>query len=248
MPADQSPRIEFLDEVGSTNSEALRRAAAGERGPVWLCSTRQTQGRGRAGRSWQDSGHALAASLLFAPSCPVGVAAGLALLAGVAAVDAVRAALPLAAAGRVQLKWPNDVLIGGDKACGILVESCQFPPDLIVIIGIGINMGAAPALQDRSATCLTAHGASISPEALADLLAKAMEHWLAIWQNGQAFAPIREAWLARAIPLGQSISINTGSGPVMGAFAGLDADGGLLMDDGAGTRARYTFGDVALMQ
>ena len=64
------PRIELLDEIGSTNDEAQRRAAAGERGPLWIATRRQTAGKGRAGRVWNEASTGnVAATLLFEPGC-----------------------------------------------------------------------------------------------------------------------------------------------------------------------------------
>ena len=88
---------------------------------MWVLADRQTAGRGRDGRVWTSLGGNLHASLLFAPSCSVQHAAGLALVAGVAAVDAIRAANGGAGLRSLRLKWPNDILIGSAKVGGILI-------------------------------------------------------------------------------------------------------------------------------
>ena len=88
----QSIRSIVLEEVGSTNTEAFRRAEAGERGPLWIVARRQTHGRGRSGRSWGSEPGNLYTSLLQTIACPVSAVHQIALLAGVAVFDAIRTA------------------------------------------------------------------------------------------------------------------------------------------------------------
>src|SRR5215472_12224070 len=105
------PGVVF-DEIDSTNTEAMRRAVAGERGPLWIAARRQTRGRGRSGRHWLSEPGNLYASLLITLECQPGVAQQLSLVAGVAVVDAIRtAAGGLGKPEGLRLKWPNDVLI-----------------------------------------------------------------------------------------------------------------------------------------
>src|ERR1700680_2406864 len=162
--ADRSPpppsfRSVILEEAGSTNTEAFKRAAAGEAGPLWIMARRQTNGRGRSGRMWASEPGNLYASLLQRLACPQSVVHQLSLLAGVAAVEAIAAAV----GGRInglRLKWPNDVLIGEAKCAGILPESQigAGGSEVVVVIGIGINLASHPTGLGRSATHLAAHG------------------------------------------------------------------------------------------
>lgn len=242
-----TPAIVRLVEVDSTNAEAHRRAVAGERGPLWITSGRQTAGRGRSGRAWVSAQGCLAATLLFRPGVPIARLHELSLVAGMAAHTAIVAALPVGP-GRdaVRLKWPNDVLIAGGKAAGILVECSTFGSDVLAMVGIGVNVLASPDLADRRATSLGEHGSDITSDAFADGLASAADHWLAVWRSGAGFAAIRAAWLQRAGPEGEPMMVNAGDGPVRGAFAGLDTDGALLLLDADGRRRRFSFGDVTL--
>lgn len=241
------PRIELLEEVGSTNDEAQRRAAGGERGPLWIATKRQTAGKGRAGRVWNEAGTGnVAATLLFEPSCPPARLPELSLVAGVAAHDAIAAALPPGTA-RVELKWPNDALIDGAKTSGILIESVNFGTTVVSLIGIGINIAAPPPAIDRAVTCLAAHGSALAAREVLDLLVGRMAHWLTIWSAADGFEAIRDAWTERAMPLGRPLEIKTQDGAVAGAFAGLDRDGALLIDLPALGRRRFTFGDVSVV-
>ena len=242
------PPVELLDEVGSTNDEAHRRATAGERGPIWIATRRQTAGKGRSGRAWVEASEGnVAATLLFVPGMPPVRLPELSLVSGVATFDAVSEALLGCSAGPIELKWPNDVLIKGAKISGILIESGNHSGDVVSLIGIGINVASAPPVTDRAVTCLAAEGSGLDAGAVLERLVARMAHWLSIWQMPGGFDAIRTAWGARAIPLGRPLEIKTQEGPVAGAFAGLDHDGALLLDLPSAGRRRFTFGDVSVL-
>jgi BirA family transcriptional regulator, biotin operon repressor / biotin---[acetyl-CoA-carboxylase] ligase len=242
------PRIELLDEIGSTNDEAQRRAAVGERGPLWIATRRQTAGKGRSGRAWNEASTGnVAATLLFEPACTPARLPELSLVAGVAAHDAIASALPAAATPRVELKWPNDVLIAGAKTSGILIETGNYGTAAVSLIGIGINVASAPAGVDRATTCLAAQGGTLDADAVLKLLAARMAHWLDVWRGADGFAAVRAAWIARATPIGRPLEIKTNDGPVAGTFAGLDHDGALLIDLAPDIRRRFTYGDVSVL-
>lgn len=236
-----------FEEIDSTNAEAMRRASAGERGPLWITARQQTKGRGRSGRPWASAEGSLAATLLFQPEGALSDLPQLSLVAGVATHEAIAAALPPETQPLCRLKWPNDVLIDGAKVSGILVESTSLGAAPVVVVGIGINTGAAPVLADRFASGLTQHGSTAASEEMGGLLASALARWLDIWRAPQAgFAAVRTAWLERAFPIGERMTVHAGDERVSGHFAGLDPDGSLLLHDEAGTLRRFTFGDVAL--
>ncbi|MFY0615574.1 MAG: biotin--[acetyl-CoA-carboxylase] ligase, partial [Hyphomicrobiaceae bacterium] len=165
-------------------------------------------------------------------------------VAAVAAHDAVAAYLsdntPL------QLKWPNDLLIGPAKVGGILVESSKYDDDIVVMIGIGVNISVLPEVGGRDVTKLDLHGRAPSPSELVQRLADTMDTWLATWANGVGFDAIRTAWLERAHPLGQSLTVNTIKHQLAGRFAGLADNGALLLTTESGEIVRVEHGDVAL--
>lgn len=237
-------RIE-LEEIDSTNAEALRRAASGERGPLWITALRQTAGRGRAGRVWASAPGAIAATLLFRPQCPPGLLPQLSLVAGIAVHDAAAAGLAPEGRSGMRLKWPNDLMLAGAKASGILIESTLFGAEPVAAIGIGINVAAPPGLGGRTTTALADHGDRRAPLEVAGRLAADLSRWLVLWRRGEGFAAVREAWLERAGPIGEPMTVNAGGGPLAGTFAGLDAEGALLVRAQDGIR-RFTFADVAL--
>jgi BirA family biotin operon repressor/biotin-[acetyl-CoA-carboxylase] ligase len=232
-----------LDEVDGTNAEAMRRVLGGERGPLWISAARQTAGRGRSGRAWTSQPGNLFASFVTTVECAPAKAGQLSLIAGVAVIDAVRRA---GSVPGLRLKWPNDILVGTAKTGGILVESTSRPPHAgtIAVIGIGLNLVSAPEDLGRAATFLAQHGLALSPREALCFLAQTMSDWIGIWENGEGFARVREAWLDRAGPYGEVLTVNAAGGPVTGSFAGLDDNGALLIDDAGGRQLTFSFGDV----
>ncbi|MGE5564775.1 MAG: biotin--[acetyl-CoA-carboxylase] ligase [Parcubacteria group bacterium] len=237
------PPIEALDEIDSTNAEARRRAEAGAPGPLWITAARQTAGRGRRGRAWETGEGNLAATLLFTTSKPPAEAAQVSFVAALAVADLASAYVP---ASLVSLKWPNDPLIAGKKASGILVESGPSPNGgLWIAVGIGVNLASAPTAAERPATTFAAHMTAPPPKPLEALtqLAEAFERWRSLWDSA-GFPAIADAWTARAHGLGEACTVRLGSETVEGVAEGLDPDGALRLRLADGRLRRITAGDV----
>ena len=140
------------------------------------------------------------------------------------------------------LKWPNDLLIDGEKAAGILLERA----DDAVVVGIGVNLAHHPTL-DRAVTSLAAHASVVAPETFAETLAESFARWLARWR-GEGLAPIRRRWLDRAHPLGTALTVRQSHGDAVdGLFDGLDADGALILRLASGERRVIHAADVFLI-
>lgn len=143
----------------------------------------------------------------------------------------------------LRLKWPNDLLVGGAKLSGILLERA----DDAVVIGVGVNLAHHPALADRATTSLADHGAAIAPAAFADRLAEMMAAWRHHWRV-DGLAPVLARWTARAHPPGTALDAALPDGTrVSGAFGGLAADGALLLDLPDGERRVIHAADVFLV-
>lgn len=248
------PDVVRLAAVDSTNAEALRQAEASEARSLWIVAGEQSSGRGRAGRAWTSKPGNLYASLLLRPGCEAGQIYQLALVAGVAVMDAIEQASSVAsgdrsAAAGLRLKWPNDIMIRRAKLGGILCESrlAANAGEHIAVIGIGINLAHHPLDLGREATDLATLGMQLPVDALLSYLTFNMQYWIQLWRRGQNFAAVREAWLERSGPIGAPMTVNTGHGPNAGAFAGLADNGALLLRDTDGAVVQYSFGDVALM-
>lgn len=237
------PPIEAYDELDSTNAEARRRAEAGETGPVWITAQLQTAGRGRRGRAWSTQRGNLAATLLTLTDRPAAEAAQLSFVAALAACDLSDTCLGIGAA---RLKWPNDVLVHGRKAVGILVESGTRPDGrLWLAVGIGVNLAHAPQDVERPATAFADHMSGPAPEPLAalEVLAVAFERWHAVW-TVQGFAAVAAGWTDRAAGLGQRCEARLPNRTVSGVAEGMDADGALRLRLDDGGLERITAGDV----
>lgn len=221
-------RCEVFDSLHSTNDEALARARAGDPGRLWIRARRQTGGRGRQGRAWSSPEGNLYASLLLVDPCPAAISPQLGFVAG---VSLHRAAVALVGEAGVALKWPNDLLVDGGKASGILVEGSGLPGGgLAVVVGIGINVRAAPVGTPYPAAALAARRPDLDPETVFAALADAMARTLGQWDAGAGFAAIRRAWLERAGGLGGPVTVRRPGGDLSGIFRDLDADGRLLLD------------------
>lgn len=213
--------LDFVPELGSTNSALLARLGGSEHPAegYWLVADRQSSGRGRAGRVWSDGyGNFMGSTVAFVQDGKA-LPQTLSLVAGLAVHRAV--SLFLEADERLHLKWPNDVLLDGAKLAGVLLERHGDH----VVVGIGVNIANAPLLPDRATTCLAAQGCSVGRNRFANELAKEWAGLLARWHAGE-WPLLREEWLARAHPLGTKLSVrDVHQGTLAGEFAGIGADG-----------------------
>ena len=241
-----------FDQIGSTNAEAMSRARAGERGPMWFATTEQTAGRGRRQRAWIAPRGNLASSILEVMDVSPGVAATLGFAAGLSLESAlqrlsIEANLRRAGAEplRYALKWPNDVMADGQKLAGILLEAEAVAGNrLAVVVGIGTNVIAAPDGTPTPATSLAALGVQIGAEELFTALADAWVEFTGIWDNGRGFAEIRRLWLERAFGLGEPVAIQTGNATVKGTFDTIDETGCLIVRTAEGKRIPIAAGEV----
>jgi BirA family biotin operon repressor/biotin-[acetyl-CoA-carboxylase] ligase len=221
-------------------------------GPMWFVTSEQTAGRGRRHRPWIAPRGNLASSLLEVIDVPPAVAATLGFTAGLAlesALQKVSVEASLRSAGSDQLKfslkWPNDVLAGGKKLAGILLEAETVAGNgLAVVVGIGTNVVAAPEGTPTPATSLAALGIQIGAEELFAALSDAWVEFRGIWDNGRGFDTIRTLWLQRAAGLGERVAIQTGGSPLEGTFDTLDETGCMIVRTADGRRMPVAAGDV----
>ncbi|HYG84911.1 MAG TPA: biotin--[acetyl-CoA-carboxylase] ligase [Azospirillum sp.] len=234
-----------LDSVGSTNDEAKDRARSGspERTVVW--ARRQESGRGRRGRAWTSPEGNLYTSTILRPRVTPAVAAQMSFVASLAIAETAEAFLPAMAV--VRCKWPNDVLVNGRKIAGILLESeAELGSGLAwLVLGVGINLLHFPEGTEFAATSLAEEGAEHpDPAAALEVYAGRLAAWYERWQ-AEGFAPVRAAWLARAVNLGGPVVVRLSDRELTGTFVDLDSDGVLLLDRGdGGAPVRIAAGDV----
>ncbi|HEX2892214.1 biotin--[acetyl-CoA-carboxylase] ligase [Vineibacter terrae] len=233
-----------FETIGSTNDEALRRAEAGAPEGTVIVSRQQEGGRGRRGRTWTSPPGNAYSSTIIRPRCVPERAAQLGFVTALAVCDAAAAGLPGERA--IRLKWPNDVLVDGAKISGILLESAMAADGSVehVVIGTGINVAVPPpaGVATYAAACLHDLGdRRDAPEVLHAYLA-ALAVRLAQWRQG--FDGTRADWLARAAWLGERVAVSQGEIRIEGRFAGLDADGALLLEPSDGPPRRIVSGEV----
>lgn len=232
--------IEAIPETGSTNADILARLADGC--PVaegdWLVADRQTAGRGRQGRAWFDGagnfmGSTLVRSRAGDPPLP-----SLALVAGLAVQAAVAPhVLPPA---RALLKWPNDVMVGGAKLAGILLEQVGDA----VVVGVGVNLTQAPEVPGRETVACTRFGPAPDRDRFAGELARAFSEELHRWRQYGLAATIAR-WEACAHPMGTVLFVTPpGEAAFSGHFAGLEESGALRLALPDGTTRIVHAGEI----
>jgi BirA family biotin operon repressor/biotin-[acetyl-CoA-carboxylase] ligase len=222
-----------LQAVDSTQRYAADLVDAGTADGTVVVAETQTKGRGRRGRVWKDApGASLLVSVVLRTTLPPVRLPTLSIAAGVAVAETIRTLTGLDA----RLKWPNDVLVGGRKIAGVLLER----HGAAVILGIGINVtrDAVPPELATYATSIAGEGASADREKmLAALLAV-----VAVWRGRlerEGFEPIQSRWMALAGMLGRPVAVDG----VAGTALGIDADGALLVQTESGS-TRVLAGDV----
>jgi BirA family transcriptional regulator, biotin operon repressor / biotin---[acetyl-CoA-carboxylase] ligase len=233
-------RIAF-DRVASTNDEARRLAESGAAEGLVVTGAVQTAGRGRQGRTWVSPHGNLYSSFLLRPMVKPAQAGEFGFGAAVAVAETVER---LAAGADAKCKWPNDVLVRGAKIAGILLESRGTPDTLDwLIAGIGVNVAAAPEQAAWPATSVAALGGDASVERALETLAARLDHWYRRWL-AEGFAPLRQAWLARAHALGATLRIKRNGDEREGKFVGLDPSGALVLELAGGRRETISYGEV----
>ncbi len=234
-----------LESVASTNDEALERAS--ENMPAWTIvrAVEQRSGRGRRGKTFASPPGNSYTSFLLRPDCAQADAPQIALLAGLAVARAIRELAP--DLPPAQCKWPNDVLIDGDKVCGILVEAVSTGARLdAVVVGIGVNLVSHPSLDGVRISDLRILGAQVDRNAWLIALASHLKGLVDLWSHG-GFAAVRKAWLDHAAGLNSPVThCDETRPPLHGTLAGIDEAGAVLIADTAGQTHRCVSGSLVL--
>jgi BirA family biotin operon repressor/biotin-[acetyl-CoA-carboxylase] ligase len=235
-------RLVHFSEIDSTNAEALRQAAQGERGPIWYWADRQLQGRGRLGRAWESKTGNLYATLLVTREMKAVQAGSLSMAAALGILKTFKAYLPDGVS--VELKWPNDVLLDGKKAAGILVESGLQANLMFFAIGCGMNLLHAPHGTRYGAASLADKGVRVAPQTVFETLAGEMDQIWRMWDGGAGFPSLKPLWLKHAKGLGQPIRVIFAERTIEGYFEGLGENGSLLLRNRGGTQ-EFHAGEVS---
>lgn len=232
-----------LDDIDSTNAEALRLVAAGQAAPFLVLAERQSAGRGRRGRAWSSPfAQNLYYSLVLRVEGGMRQLEGLSLVVGLA-VRQTLLALGVASAG---LKWPNDVLVDNRKVAGILLELVGDPADVChVVLGIGINVNMQSADIDQAWTSLHLEtGHMIDRNRLAALLGDNLRIYLER-HHQEGFSALQSEWESAHLWQGRPVSLIAGSNSVDGVVLGVDHQGALRLDVD-GIEKSFSGGELSL--
>jgi BirA family biotin operon repressor/biotin-[acetyl-CoA-carboxylase] ligase len=235
--------IHRLGEVVSTQIEAARQAADGASEGTVVTATHQSAGRGRRGRPWLDApGQSLLMSIVLRPQIPPGLAPQLSLVAAVAVADALGLAGATAA-----IRWPNDVMVGKRKICGLLPEAVTTREGALehVILGIGLNVNQVdfpePIRELATSMRIETGGERVVDAMMATVLAAPEDRYRRFVQAG--LGALLPAWLERAQGIGGRATAADGR---EGIAVGLDLDGALLLRTDSGETMRVVAGEVMM--
>ncbi|QDH16204.1 biotin--[acetyl-CoA-carboxylase] ligase [Swingsia samuiensis] len=239
-------RFEVYETLGSTSDLCKKKADEGSKDKLAIQALLQTSGRGTRGRSWEDAGQNLAISFLFHPKNLNEFIKAIPFLAAVSIYETVKSFFLFKEdISSVSLKWPNDLLINGAKAAGILIESGAYLSDPWVVVGIGVNLQQAPAIEGRRLAALAEVMTPPDPIVFGEQLGKKLEEWEGLWEE-KGFSFIRSSWLERAHPLGCHLAVKRDELYITGKFSGLDQQGRLLLTCPSGETIAVMTGDILL--
>ena len=242
MPAPSKLSLYSVDVASSSSDLAWRAAEDGAASGTAFLVGEQTAGRGRRGAVWSSARGGMYLSILLRPAIASDAFFGLSFIAALA----IREELAARLVGKdVRLKWPNDVLAGGGKICGILLEARGDT----VVIGTGVNIAPVMPVGGARLPPASVHdlgGLDVTPEDLAESYGRNLLARLdGFVQAG--FDPVRLEWLRHCAHIEGQVRVSTGADVVEGLFVDLDSDGALVLRDDAGDLNRVTTGDVELM-
>ncbi|MCX5615901.1 biotin--[acetyl-CoA-carboxylase] ligase [Bombella sp. TMW 2.2559] len=242
-------RFEQYETLASTSDLCRERAEAGEKSGLAVLAERQSAARGSRGRGWDSGEGNLAFSFLFHFSDSRDFRAVLPYLASLAFHDGLMAAAscPENLSDRLRVKWPNDLLLSGRKMAGILIETGLSaggdPSTCWAVIGMGVNLRQAPAIEGRQLAALAEVCSPPDAVSCAHAILHAFDDWMERWKrNGNGV--IWEGWMKRAHPVGTRLILRRHGRETAGRFAGLDAQGHLLLTLDGGAVISVVTGDV----
>jgi BirA family biotin operon repressor/biotin-[acetyl-CoA-carboxylase] ligase len=237
-------RVVCYESVSSTNDVAKQLAEEGAVEGTLIVAEEQIAGRGRHGRSWHTSaGNSLLLSLILRPPLKPEQLPHLLMSSALAAAQAVEHSTGLV----VHFKWPNDILLAGKKAGGILIETSLSGEELAyAVIGIGLNVNLDvddfPEIAATATSLSTELGHEASRLKVLRSLLTFMEREYLLLKKGES--PVAR-WAARLLQIGEEVEVDTPWGKKTGRLQGVDDCGALVVRRGDGTEVHITVGDVS---
>jgi BirA family biotin operon repressor/biotin-[acetyl-CoA-carboxylase] ligase len=239
--------LRYLDSIGSTNDEALAWAALKDGAPdlSLVIADEQTRGRGRLDRKWfTPKGSGLALSLILRP--PASHIPYLSRTVGLAALSIAEACSGIGLTPCI--KWPNDILLNGKKAAGILIEtvwSGDGVDSLVIGMGINVHKSSVPPAEflQFPATSIEGELGGTAPERekiVFDVLSAFLR-----WRERIGMDDLIQTWEGLLAFRGEQVQVS-GEAPITGELVGLESDGSLRLRDANNKSVIIRFGDVSL--
>lgn len=243
-------RLDCLKQTTSTNADAFRIAEEGAPEGTVVIADAQNGGKGRRGRVWSSpAGVNLYCSVVLRPSIMPHEAPQLTFLSAVAVARAIERTTDLVP----EIKWPNDVLIGGKKVAGLLNEmSAETDGINFIVLGIGVNLNMTADqfpddLRYPATSLLLESGSRVCRTHFAAVMLSELDKLYADFASS-GFGPVREEWQMRCNANGRTVSVNdAGDEHKVGMFVGIDSDGALLLRSGDDRIERIVSGDVRVI-
>ena len=225
------PRILRFESLPSTNTEVARHASEGGAEGLAIIADEQTAGRGRLQRSWSSpKGAGLYFSVLLRPTIAPERWPLITFMAALAVGDALSEACGVT----TDIKWPNDLLSGERKICGILAEAVETPGGRAVVLGMGINLtsDAYPAEIAAAATSVAeVSGRTAERESLLAALVQALPRWYSLLHEPDGAEKIVAAWSSRSsYASGKPVQVASGDEVWQGITRGVESDGALRLE------------------
>ena len=243
-----TPQILRFPSLTSTNSEATRLASEGAAEGLCIVADEQTAGRGRLQRPWiSPSGAGIYCSILLRPKIAMAKWPLITLAAALGVVDALAAVCEIEA----DIKWPNDILVNGRKACGILAETADTPSGRALVVGIGINLtsnGFPRELRSTATSLEEATGHPVEREPVLQALISALDHYYQLLHQGYDTQLISRWCEQSSYANGKSVSVASGDESIVGMTRGLEADGALRVETPKGKIRIIHAGDVTAVR
>lgn len=240
-------QVEYWEEIDSTNNRAKRLGDEGAVSGTLITADCQTAGKGRRGRSWvSEKGTGIWMSLLLRPDIPPVSASMLTLAAALAVTAGIGEATGLKAG----IKWPNDIVIGGKKVCGILTEMSAEPDHInYVVIGIGINANTScfpQDLQDKATSLYLESGKTVTRSHIIALVMAALNRYYESFLKTGDLSLLLEEYEEKLANRGKEVFVTSAAGDYRGLCLGVDKTGELMVKLQDGTVNRVVSGEVSV--
>jgi len=239
-------KIHWFETLPSTNIRAQELARQGAAEGEIVLAEGQTQGKGRAGRSWVSPPYLnLYLSVILRPTLPPSCTPQITLMSAVALADTIHFFLPSAP----EIKWPNDILVGGKKIAGILTESCCEAQGVVfVVVGIGVNLNfprelMPKSIRNQATSFLILNQKPLDRGTFTSRLIQDLDRCYGILE-GNGFPIIAKRWEGFFRLRGKRVRVDMPEGSVQGKAMGIDTDAALILEREGGHRERIVAGDV----